>query len=202
MKKKHKLILASSSKTRIEILEKLGFDFLTISPMVDEKQSEEESPESLALRLAKEKSISVSKNNPHGLVIGSDQVAVCKGKILNKPLTKEKAIEQLIWQRGQKTEFFTAIALSKESGKSLQAITVKSTVEFLDEKKISNKDIFDYIDKAQPLHCAGSAKFEGIGISLIKKVSCEDPNALLGLPVIKLCMFLNEWGISPLSLTK
>ena len=136
------------------------------------------------------------------MIIGSDQVAVCCGLVLNKPLTIEKAIEQLLWQRGKKTEFFTALALSKEAGKVLKVSYVKSTVEFLNENHISDDVISNYVAKALPLNCAGSAKFEGVGVSLIKKINCEDPNALLGLPVIKLCKFLNEWGISLISLAK
>jgi septum formation protein len=202
MTKKIKIILASSSKTRVEILEKMGFKFSSISPQINEMQLENESPKNLALRLAKEKNLSVARNNSDAMIIGSDQVAVCNGLILNKPLTKEKAIEQLLWQRGEKTEFFTSIALSKNSGENIKISFVKSTVEFQGKSFVSEDDICNYVVKAEPFSCAGSAKFEGIGISLIKKVTCEDPNALLGLPVIKLCKFLNEWGISPLSLVK
>lgn len=202
MKKKNKLILASSSITRIEILKKLGLQFSSVSPDVDETQLIKESPKNLALRLAKEKNLVVAKNHPDALIISSDQVAVCCGLVLNKPLTIEKAIEQLLWQRGKKTEFFTALALSKEAGKVLKVSYVKSTVEFLNENHISDDVISNYVAKALPLNCAGSAKFEGVGVSLIKKINCEDPNALLGLPVIKLCKFLNEWGISLISLAK
>jgi predicted house-cleaning NTP pyrophosphatase (Maf/HAM1 superfamily) len=102
MTKKIKIILASSSKTRVEILEKMGFKFSSISPQINEMQLENESPKNLALRLAKEKNLSVARNNSDAMIIGSDQVAVCNGLILNKPLTKEKAIEQLLWQRGEK----------------------------------------------------------------------------------------------------
>ena len=202
MSRKNKLILASSSITRKEILRKLGLRFSSVSPEIDETRFVKESPKHLALRLAREKNLAVAENYPNDLIIGSDQVAVCCGLILSKPLTIEKAIEQLIWQRGKKTNFFTALALSKNSGKNLKVSYVKSTVEFLDESLISDEDISNYISKAQPLNCAGSAKFEGIGISLIKKIQCEDPNALLGLPVIKLCKFLSEWGISLMNLSK
>ena len=84
----------------------------------------------------------------------------------------------------------------------MKSSVVKSTVVFLDQGLITDEDILNYVGKENPLHCAGSAKFEGIGVSLLKRVSCEDPNALLGLPLIKLCIFLNEWGISPLNLAK
>lgn len=202
MTKKNELILASSSSTRIEILKKLGLQFKSVSPDIDETRLVKEPPKNLALRLAKEKNLVVAENYPNALVIGSDQVAVCCGTILSKPLTIEKAVEQLLWQRGKKTEFFTALALSRKSGEMLKISYVKSTVEFLNEQFISDDDILNYVLKALPLHCAGSAKFEGIGISLIKKIDCEDPNALLGLPVIKLCKLLNEWGISLMNLAK
>ena len=202
MGKKIKLILASSSKTRIDILKKLRFDFSSISPDIDETPFEKETPKDLAMRLAKEKNLSVAKNNPDALVIGSDQVAICNKLILNKPMTKEKAIEQLLWQRGKNTEFFTALAVGLRSEKKLNVTFVKSTVKYLGDELISDDDIVNYIVKEQPFFCAGSAKFEGIGISLIQKISCEDPNALLGLPVIKLCQILNEWGIAPMSLIK
>ena len=143
----------------------------------------------MSLRLSREKSISVAINNPNSIVIGSDQVAVCRGKVLSKPLTEENAIKQLSWQIGNKTEFYTGIAISRNGGKNIKSAVVKSYVEFLDKKHLSNDFLSSYVKKSSPLNCAGSAKFEGIGISLVKRVSSEDPNALMGLPVIKLFGF-------------
>ena len=136
MTKKNELILASSSSTRIEILKKLGLQFKSVSPDIDETRLVKEPAKNLALRLAKEKNLVVAENYPNALVIGSDQVAVCCGTILSKPLTIEKAVEQLLWQRGKKTEFFTALALSRKSGKMLKISYVKSTVEFLNEQNL------------------------------------------------------------------
>ena len=195
-----RIILASTSLTRINILKKLSINFQNCPPEVNEKRKDGESARDMSLRLSLEKSLSISKKYSGAIVIGSDQVAECDGRILNKPQTEVNAIKQLIFQRGKKTKFFTGIAISQNKGEIIKSTVVESYVEFLAIDLLTEDLIKAYVKNEKPLNCAGSAKFEGTGICLIKKVSTEDPNALLGLPVIKLCMFLNELGYHPFDL--
>ena len=194
-----KIILASSSKTRHSLLKRIIESFDCINPSIDETQRLDEDPEKLSLRLSKQKSLKVAKNNHNSIVIGSDQVAVCKGKILGKPNTIENAIKQIEWQLGNKTEFFTGLALSRKSGEEIQYSITKSYVVYHDKKIITRKLIKDYVEKDKPINCAGGAKFESLGISLIKEFSSNDPTAILGLPLIELCHMFNKWSVHPIS---
>ncbi len=193
-----KIILASSSTTRYKLLKRIFNTFDCINPSIDETQLSGEEPESLSLRLSKQKSLKIAKNQPNSIVIGSDQVAVCNGKILGKPNTIENAIKQIEWQIGKKTEFFTGLALSRRLGDEIQFSVTKSYVIYHDNKFITHDLIKNYVKKDQPLNCAGGAKFESLGISLIKEFSSRDPTAILGLPLIDLCNKLSKWNIHPL----
>ena len=195
-----KIILASSSTTRYILLKRLFSSFECIHPSINETQLPNEKPEDLSLRLSKQKSLKVAKKNFDAIVIGSDQVAVCNGKILGKPETIENAIQQLEWQVGKKTEFFTGLTLTRKSGDEIQSSVINSYVIYHDKNFITKKIIRNYINKENPMHCAGAAKFENLGISLIKEYSSNDPTAILGLPLIDLCNKLSKWNMHPLNM--
>ena len=195
-----RLILASSSKTRKTLLHRIcGNSFEIVAPEIDETPLSLEGPRKLAERLSLEKALKISKFNRDAVVIGSDQVAFCDGKILKKSITLEDAFEQISWQIGKQTTFFTGLALTRHGGKEVQSGTIISRVFYRDSNFISEKLVKNYVDKEKPLNCAGSTKFESLGICFLKRVETEDPSALMGLPLIKLCSFLKKWNVRPFS---
>ena len=186
------LILASSSKYRRELLHKLQIPFNSVSPKVDETPLPNEKPHQTALRLAQEKAKKISKKYPHALVIGCDQVATLDGQQIGKPLNHQNATKQLQLLRGREVTFHSALCLYNASTGNMQAEVVPYLVRF---RELSNAQIEKYLNKEQPYHCAGSAKSEGLGIALIDRMIGEDPNALIGLPLIKLVTMLQNEGV-------
>lgn len=191
------LILASQSPFRAELLSRLKLDFLQIAANIDESERSDESPQELVQRLATCKAQAileqeVSDNNLTSIVIiGSDQVACHTGKILGKPHTRERAIEQLISFSNSQVDFYTSVCiLSKNKKKEFLDIT---SVYF---KNLSLQEIESYVDSEDVLNCAGSFKSEGLGICLFEKIKNNDPTALIGLPMIWLANNLPEFGIS------
>jgi septum formation protein len=186
------LILASASPYRRALLEKLGLPFTAVSPAVDETRREKEEPQSLALRLATEKSQAVASHTPHGLVIGSDQVAELDGVVLSKPGTREGAIAQLIKSSGQTIDFYTAVCVTRaETGQFFSDIdTCRVTLRPLTRRRIEH-----YVDLEKPLDCADSFKSEGLGIAHMENIEGEDPNALVGLPLIRLIRILEAFEL-------
>jgi len=181
------LVLASSSSYRSELLKRLQLPFETFSPNVDETPQPHESARETSIRLAEEKARVASKNYPDALIIGSDQVALLDDKQLGKPLTHDNAVNQLRTMRGRTTQFFTALALLNSKTGHLQTEVAENRVTL---RKLSDAEIEGYLRKEQPYHCAGSAKSEGLGIALIKQMTGDDPNALIGLPMILLIEML------------
>jgi septum formation protein len=190
------LILASSSPYRRELLARLGLEFSVRSPHVDETAWAGEEFAQTARRLAREKAIAIAKQFPHAVVIGSDQVAQCEGIRLDKPGTAQKALEQLLLQRGKSSEFYTAVCVAREGGIETSQALVTTRVTFLDEAAISDKALQAYIDIEKPFDCAGAAKSEGLGIALIQSIEGPDPTALIGLPLIALVRLLRGAGVS------
>lgn len=189
------LILASSSRYRSQILAKLGLPFETATPDIDETRNPGEQPEELALRLAHEKAQALASRFPRHLIIGSDQVAVIGDKHLGKPGTHARAIEQLRAASGQRVEFLTAICvLNTKTGESRVDLD-RTTVHF---RQLSDDMIAAYVDKERPYDCAGAFKSEGLGIVLFEKMETEDPNALVGLPLIRLVRLLEDQGVDVL----
>lgn len=187
---KQALILASSSKYRRELLQKLKIPFNTVSPKIDETALEGEKPFETALRLAQEKARKIGKKHPHALIIGCDQVATLDGEQLGKPLNHQNATKQLQKMRGREVAFHSALCLYNAATDNMQAEVVPYLVKF---RQLSDAQIENYLNKEQPYQCAGSAKSEGLGIVLIERMIGEDPNALIGLPLIKLVtMLANE----------
>jgi septum formation protein len=187
------LVLASSSPFRQTLLQRLGLPFETANPAIDETPQANENPEQTAARLAHTKAQAVAARFPGALIIGSDQVAVCDGVALGKPGTHENAVRQLRMMRGKSTTFFTALCLlNAATGKSQSALAA-NTVYFRD---YSDDDIERYLRREQPYNCAGSAKAEGLGIVMISRMQGDDPNALIGLPLIELTSMLKREGVA------
>ncbi len=188
-----KLILGSTSPFRRELLNKLGLSFDVDAPDIDESMRTGEQPEEFVQRLAEEKSQAVAARHDNALVIGSDQVACIGSNILGKPGTREKAIAQLTEASGQRVSFYTGLCLlNSQTGKS-QVICEPFHVYF---RELSREQIERYLDAEEPYNCAGSFKSEGLGISLFERLEGDDPNALIGLPLIRLISMLQQEGIS------
>jgi septum formation protein len=188
----HTLILASSSIYRRELLARLCIPFTTESPEVDETPLPHEPPEQTSLRLAEKKARKVGQRR-NALIIGCDQVAVLDGVQLGKPLVHEVAVEQLRRMRGRSVTFHSAICLYNSHTDKLQSAVVPYEVKFRD---LEDAEIERYLLKEQPYHCAGSAKSEGLGIALIEHMRGDDPNALIGLPLIMLIDMLKNEGVN------
>ncbi|MFM2590465.1 Maf family protein [Vibrio sp. TBV020] len=190
----YQLVLASTSPYRQQLLNKLAIEFKTASPDFDETPLENETPIELVQRLAKGKAESCTVSQP-SLVIGSDQVCVIDEKIIGKPHTREKAIEQLTRQSGQSIRFYTGLALHNSSTKQTEVKVDTFTVHF---RQLTEKQIANYVDKEQPFFCAGSFKSEGLGIALFERLEGKDPNTLVGLPLIDLIDMLEAQEIKVL----
>ncbi|MFY9259317.1 MAG: Maf family nucleotide pyrophosphatase [Gallionella sp.] len=187
------LVLASTSIYRAELLKRLRIPFETAAPNVDETPLLNESARNTSLRLAQEKARAVANNYPNALIIGSDQVALLAGQQIGKPLTHANAVRQLQTMRGKTTCFYTALTLYNTCTGRLQSAVAENFVSLRD---LSDAEIEAYLLKEQPYHCAGSAKSEGLGIALMTSMTGDDPNALIGLPLILLIKMLREEGVS------
>ena len=190
---KQTLILASSSEFRRQLLQKLLIPFNSISPKIDETALDGEKPHQTALRLAQEKAKKIGAEYPHALVIGCDQVATLDGEQLGKPLNHQNATKQLQTMRGREVTFHSALCLYNAATGNMQSEVVTYLVRF---RQLTDAQIDNYLTKEQPYQCAGSAKSEGLGIALMERMIGEDPNALIGLPLIKLITMLQNEGVS------
>lgn len=184
-----KLILASSSIYRRELLTRLQLPFSCIASEVDETPLTDELPQDTALRLAQVKARKIGMTHSNALIIGCDQVATLDNQQLGKPLTHENATRQLRLMRGREVIFHSALCLFNTETQNMQAQVVPYLVKF---RKLTDTQIESYLNKEQPYHCAGSAKSEGLGIAIIEKMTGDDPNALIGLPLIALINMLNN----------
>lgn len=185
------LVLGSSSIYRRELLQRLQIPFEICSPDIDETPLPGEVPRETALRLA-EKARAVALVYPDGLIIGADQVAVLESTPLGKPLTHENAVRQLRLLSGREVIFYTALSLFNSRTNSIQTRLTLSHVKF---RELNDQKIENYLVKEQPYNCAGSAKSEGLGIALIERIVGDDPNGLIGLPLIALVEMLSHEGI-------
>ena len=186
------IILASTSPFRQQILRKLNIDFSVAAPDIDEQALEHESPVELVKRLAKEKALAVAPRYPEALIIGSDQVAVLNNEILGKPHTHDNAVQQLKQASGQRVDFLTGLCLYNSKTHNTQINCVPFTVYF---RQLSDAQIERYLRAEQPYNCAGSFKSEGLGIALFERLQGDDPNTLIGLPLIELIRMLDNEGI-------
>jgi len=192
----YKLILGSSSIYRRELLERLQIPFSVISPEISETPLPGESPEATALRLAQEKARKIGASQQNALIIGCDQVATLDGQQLGKPLTHDNAVKQLQLMRGRIVTFHSALCLFNNGTGNMQSQVVPYQVKF---RNLSDEQIEGYLLKEQPYHCAGSAKSEGLGITLMEWMRGDDPNALIGLPLIALATMLECEGLDVLA---
>lgn len=187
------LILASSSPFRRELLTHLQIPFSWLSPDVDETPLPNELPQETALRLAQVKARKIGESHTDALIIGCDQVATLDNQQLGKPLTHENATRQLRLMRGKEVIFHSALCLYNAVTQNMQAEVVPYIVRF---RNLTDAQIENYLNKEQPYHCAGSAKSEGLGIAIIEKMIGDDPNALIGLPLIALVNMLQNEGFA------
>lgn len=189
------LVLGSTSPFRRELLGKLGIAFEVASPNIDERPQENETPEALVRRLSREKALAVARTFPRHLIIASDQVAVIDGHILGKPGTHENATRQLQSASGKTVEFLTGLCLYNSKSEHLQLDVVPFRVVF---RKLDDADIEHYLQREKPYNCAGSFKSEGLGIALFQRLEGDDPNSLIGLPLIRLIDMLKAEGLQVL----
>ena len=185
------LILASTSVYRRDLLKRLRIPFEVISPKVDETPLTGESTLELSMRLANAKANAVAKEYPNDWVIGSDQVADLCGAAIGKPGNFERAFAQLQLMRGATVTFHTALCLMK--GNEQTTLSVPTEVTF---RKLSDSELESYLLAEEPYDCAGSAKSEGLGISLLESIKSDDPTALIGLPLIALTGLLRDAGFT------
>ncbi len=187
------LILASSSPFRKALLEKLSIPFTTDSPDIDESRRPAETIDQYVARLSEIKAQTIAERSPkNSLIIGSDQVAIFDNEVLGKPGTRANAIKQLQKFSGHRIKFVTGLCLIDNNTQNKQTILEPFFVVF---RTLSDQQIERYVDQEQPLNCAGSFKSEGLGITLFERLEGDDPNTLIGLPLIRLVQLLSNIGI-------
>lgn len=186
------LVLASTSPFRRRLLEKLGLPFEISTPVADESRHPNEPPEDLVQRLALKKAKAVQARFPDALIIGSDQVACIEDIVLGKPGDRTRAIEQLSAASGKLVSFYTGLCLFDASNGLYQLACEPFAVQF---RSLSQHQIERYLDVEKPYNCAGSFRSEGYGVVLFERMIGEDPNALVGLPLIRLVGMLAKVGI-------
>ncbi|MEG3753826.1 Maf family protein [Psychromonas arctica] len=184
-----KLVLASTSPFRKQLLEKLHIDFSTANPQVNEDELPGETAIQLVERLAIAKAKAVTSDFPNALIIGSDQVCLNNGHILGKPGNFDNAFKQLKAASGQHVTFYTGLALVNSVTGEVQSLVEPYDVYF---RELSDEMITNYLHKEEPYNCAGSFKSEGFGISLFSRFEGKDPNSLIGLPLISLIEMLEK----------
>jgi septum formation protein len=190
-----RLVLASTSRYRRDLLARLRLPFDVIAPAVDETALAGEQPAALAERLAGAKAQAVAARCPDAVVIGSDQVAELDGAAIGKPGSHDRAVAQLRAMRGREVRFHTAVAVVRPARQFARQALVTVTVRF---RPLDDDEIERYLRTEQPYDCAGSAKCETLGIALLEAIESDDPTALVGLPLIRTCALLRAAGIDPL----
>lgn len=186
------LVLASSSPYRRALLDRLQLPFYCASPDIDESPRPHESPEQLVARLALEKARALTTAYPESLIIGSDQIAIIAGTPVSKPGNRENAIAQLTQVSGQRITFLTGLCVYDALSKQQWVCVEPFHVHF---RTLTTEQITHYVDREQPFDCAGSFKCEGLGIALFEKLEGDDPNSLIGLPLIRLVTLLEQAGL-------
>jgi septum formation protein len=187
------IVLASSSRFRRELLGRLRLAFEAVAPHVDETPLPNETPEKLARRLAVAKAQAVASSRPTALIIGSDQVAAYDGTIVGKPQDHADAVKQLRAASGRKVVLYTGLALINSATGRIQSDVVPFGVRF---RRLTDAQIENYLRREQPYDCTGSVKSEGLGIALLERFEGDDPNALIGLPLIRLVRMLEAEGVA------
>ena len=191
------IVLASSSRYRRELLERFGLPFVVDPPAIDESPLADEAPAKLALRLAVAKARTVARRHPAAIVVGSDQVANCDGRVLGKPGDVERAVRQLVGFSGRHVEFLTGLAVVRDGEERPRTHLDVTTARF---RRFGEREAARYVRHDRPLDCAGGIRFEGLGPLLLAGVDTEDPSAALGLPLIALGELLRRAGVDPLAM--
>jgi septum formation protein len=192
------ILLASSSQYRASLLAQLGVNFIQVAPNIDESRINNETAHAMVSRLSEQKAMALTTQYPSHIIISSDQLALThNNEILGKPGNQETAVKQLMQVSGQKVSFLTGLCVlapeaTGNEGWQKQVIVEPYLVYF---RKLTMAQVNDYVSREKPLDCAGSFKSEGLGISLFEKLAGDDPNALIGLPLIKLCSMLENIGM-------
>ena len=192
------LVLASTSVYRRQLLARLGRPFVTDDPRLDESGLPRESVEDSTARLARGKALACAARHQDALIVGSDQLCTLDGQVSGKPATRQRAIEQLLRSSGRRVAFHTAVALLDTRNGVCSVHLAANAVQF---RILSRGQVEDYVDREQPLDCAGAFKCEGLGIALFERIEGDDPNALIGLPLIGLCSLLADAGEPVLGVT-
>lgn len=187
------LILASTSQFRRELLGRLGLAFESVAPAADETPLPNETANDLVLRLAEAKARSVASRYPDALIIGSDQVAVLDGQIIGKPNDHLQAVAQLRAAAGRRVDFINGLCLFNAKNAQLQIEIIPYSVIF---RNLSEQMIENYLRKDQPYQSAGSIRSESLGVVLFERLEGDDPNALIGLPLIRLVRMLENFGVA------
>ncbi|GMR20537.1 MAG: nucleoside triphosphate pyrophosphatase [Gammaproteobacteria bacterium] len=187
------LVLASSSPYRRELLARLMVPFEVMSPEIDETPKANETPQQLVERLSIAKAQAIIPQYPNALIIGSDQVAVHGNEIVGKPRDHDHAVQQLQQASGKHITLYTGLALVNAGTGNIRSEVIPFTVVF---RKLTDEQIETYLLKEQPYKCAGSVKSEGLGIALLERFEGEDPNTLIGLPLIRLVKMLEAEGLA------
>ena len=185
------VILASTSPYRRDLLARLGIPFTVAASAVEETPLPDETPAQLVQRLAQAKAGAVFAQQPQAIVIGADQMAVCEGAVLGKPGNAEGAARQLHRISGKRVDFMNGLAIMAPS---LPVARVELIIYTVHMRALSDQEIADYIRRDRPFDCAGSFRSEGLGIALASRLEGEDPTALIGLPLIRLCALLAAAG--------
>jgi MAF protein len=188
-----RLVLASTSPFRRELLGRLGLPFEVAAPNVDETRLPGESTQALVLRLSEAKARAIAASFPGSLIIGSDQVAVVDGEVLGKPGNRERAIAQLTRAAGRRVTFLTGLSLVDAASGRAHTLCEPFHVHF---RALGAEQIARYVDREQPFNCAGSFKSEGYGVTLFERLEGDDPTALIGLPLIRLVELLGREGVA------
>lgn len=188
-----RIILASTSPFRRELLSRLQLPFETVAPEADESALAHETPAATAERLAESKARAISRHFPDALIIGSDQVAACGGLRFGKPGTRAAAVTQLQSMRDKEIFFHTGLCVLNSATSHAQLCCISTQVGV---RNLTDEEINAYLNKEDVLGCAGSAKSEGLGISLLRYLRGDDPTALIGLPLIALCEMLRAEGVA------
>lgn len=174
------------------LLERLQIEFICESPDIDEQRIQNESIHSYVFRLAEEKAKHIAKNHMHSIVIGSDQSLECDGNILGKPGNHENAKKQLMMMSGKSLVFHTGLCVFNTNTQKWETDVIEYRVCF---RGLTNEEIENYLNKEQPYQCAGSFMSEQLGVSLLTRMEGDDPSALIGLPLIRLCEMLRNQGV-------
>lgn len=187
-----RIVLGSSSPFRKSLLEKLDLSFDCDSPDIDETPLKGEKPKDMVARLAKAKAQAVAAKHPQSIIIASDQCATLDGNIIGKPGDHETAIEQLKAASGRAVTFYTSLCVMNATTEQYEECVEPFYVYF---RELTDDQIENYLKKEEPYNCAGSFKSEGLGITLFDRLEGEDPNTLIGLPLIRLTRFLEKFHI-------